>query len=582
MTLRNGPTFGQQHIRAALVACVVSLALHAAIIALMSRAQVRVRFFPAIEAVEEWANPVRLVEIIRELAFPPPESPKPPERAEPGAGPAAGQLARAPDESLTEVPPLTADRMKAAAEALQVPAAATEPGLWQLRQEILAIEKPIVADEVAALPRRRIPKIERVSQAPDVVFPVDRRTMEQALAAAGLPGAAGATGRAEVERSVVGGVGDMKGPAEMESETPASEELASLTKAPVPGAREIRPIEKHLKARMSVYASFWEPKHAYFKIEIERIGPETLPVLPKDFVFVQDCSASMSEQKLFFCRQGLTNCLTRLGPEDRFNLIGFRDEAEMCFTNWAENTADNVEKAQAFAMDMKATGNTDIYTAAKKLMESRQTPGRPLIAFLITDGRATAGLRRSTDIIGEFSRANEGRVSVCAMGTSQTANEYLLDLLSYCNRGDAYVETRGRWEIPVSMVKQMLAMSRPVLSEVKFRFPDDSPRETYPTQTSNLYADRPLTIHGRRPKGAKNVVFQAVGRAGDAICDMVFDLSMEKDVTEGDKTIRLNWAKQKIYYLMGQCARKGERALLDQMRETAKTYHIAIPYEKEM
>ena len=129
------------------------------------------------------------------------------------------------------------------------------------------------------------------------------------------------------------------------------------------------------------------------------------------------------------------------------------------------------------------------------------------------------------------------------------------------------------------MQKFMREFSRPVLSDVSFRFARGSECEAYPVMTSNLYLDRPLVLYGRMARDSKKIVFQAVGKAGEVNCDMVFDLDLDKVARSGDSSIRENWAKQKIYYLIGEQARKGGHDLVDEINDTARIYKIKIPYK---
>jgi hypothetical protein len=187
------------------------------------------------------------------------------------------------------------------------------------------------------------------------------------------------------------------------------------------------------------------------------------------------------------------------------------------------------------------------------------------------------GLTDSSDIIGAFSRANEGKVSVFALGTMQTANLYLLDLLSYSNRGDARIADGGRWGIPDSLVRLTDELARPVLTDIHFEFAAVSGCEAYPEMASHLYLDRPLVLYGRYPKTQTRLLFQAVGRAGDKGCDMVFDLPLSA-AKSGTKDIRASWAMQRIYHLISRHAREPGETILREIQNTARSYGLRVPY----
>jgi hypothetical protein len=502
----------------------------------------------------------------------------------------AETLAVAPKEVITEPAAVTDNRMIGEVRSIAEPGPTPERSRWQPRQDIVQVQNRLVSEEIPNYERRPIPKIERINNARDVVAEVDRDEIGKGT---GGPLGVPATGEdlviEDLLKGSVGGGRPMGGP---EGGGPNKPVLRIEEPGKGPGPKifteqpaqvtPLKALEKLLVAEVTVFTSMLEWKHGYFKVEIKRIGAQVLPIMPKDVLLIQDCSNSMAEQRLHFCRDGMLRCLVEIGPADRFNVVGFREHSQGCFPDWVENTPENIAKARKFIEEMKSEGNTDIFTAISEQMNVKRTPGRPVVALLVSDGVPTAGMVASTDIIGEFSKLNNGAISVFTMGTLQTANRYLIDLLSYCNRGDSQVIASGRWDIPDAMQRLMREVSRPVLAETELHFPGDCQSEVYPLLISNLYLDRALVFYGRFPKGTKTLVFQTVGRAGDVKCDMLFNLDLEKNVKQGDSSIRENWAKQKIYHLIGQNARKPDPATLTEMQATAREYGIAVPYRKQL
>ncbi|NIP98519.1 MAG: hypothetical protein GWO24_35965, partial [Akkermansiaceae bacterium] len=95
-------------------------------------------------------------------------------------------------------------------------------------------------------------------------------------------------------------------------------------------------VEDILKLQLATYTPSDDPLAVYFKIHIERKGADALPVpvLPKDVLLMQDCSESMTQAKLDACKMGLHAWLDRLRPDDRFELVGFREDTHRCFGAW--------------------------------------------------------------------------------------------------------------------------------------------------------------------------------------------------------------------------------------------------------
>ena len=459
---------------------------------------------------------------------------------------------------------------------LAQPDTTPRPRTWQPRQEILAIERRVAVEELKPFKRRLIPALERVALASDVVLPMDRDAMERVARRGGPADGTAVLPAAEIHSAAGEGVGSGAGSLEV-VETAQTKPEHLFVEKPEEITKTL-PLERRLTARVATYVSSRERGYGYFRIEIERMGAEKLPVIPKDIVFVQDCSASITAQRLHFCREGLLESLSVVGPRDRFNVIAFRDTSTRCFPEWAPGDAASLAKARSFIQAMRSEGETDVFASVRELLKLERTAGRPLVALVVTDGRPTTGLTQSSDIIAEFTGLNEGRVSVFTLGTIQTANRYLLDMLGYANRGDSFVVTTGRWDIRTEIPALVRGVSRPVMGEVAFRFPHDAPLEVYPALTENLYLDRPLVLYGRYPVGTERVVFQAIGRAADVPCDMIFDIPLAESSRVRDDSIREKWAAHKIYDLIVDYARNPAPATLEAIKTTSRAYRVRIPH----
>jgi hypothetical protein len=500
---------------------------------------------------------------------------------------AAPELALGPNSVAIEPAPLPENALTGESGSTVEPAEFPRMRPWELRQEIVAIERRVARDEVPKLERRLIPQIQRVAGAPDIAVPMQLQldALAEPLGAGASHGAAAATGGV-----TAAGMLFVPPAVRFGSGTGSGGPLAPVP-VPTPGTAgkdlfeevglditPVRPIEEFLKARVEVYSSLLDRSYSYFRMEISPARSDALPVIPKDVVLVQDSSNSMTEQRLYFCRLGLARCLDRVGEKDRFNVVSFQEAATFCFPDWQPRTPEAIEQAKGFSAALASAGNTDILASLQALRRLKSTPGRPMVVLLVTDGRSTTGRTDSTDIIGRFTRENEGAMSVYTLGTVSTANRFLLDLLSYCNRGDVQVVTRGRWDIPDAMERVIGEASQPVLADVRFRMADRSAFEVYPVLTSNLYVDRPIRLYGRFPRGQDRLIFQAVGQAGPTRNDMIFDLSMQFAERSSDSDIREQWARQKVYHLLGEYARTANTALLGETAKTAADYRIDVPY----
>lgn len=469
--------------------------------------------------------------------------------------------------------PSTPEEVLAPDGSLAGPGRLPEAEEWNPRQEIVEIREKIVKEEVSTLPRRVVPDVERVQDAPDFLPPVDRQDVDMAMGEEDRPG------------PVQGGFVDTGGPAAAppgEDGAARGQSAGDLTEKKfgehAEEVSELKPIEELLEADVTVLEGAGDSDMGYFVMEIERAGAEKLPVIPKDVVLVQDCSASMTDRRLGFCKKGLAEALELIGEDDRFNVVAFRNDTKRCFAGWAGATPSNFDRARGFIKSLHSSGNTDLYSSLKALTGIGTSPERPSVSIVVSDGLPTSGMTDSTDIIGKFSKDNDGRMSVFTVGTLRRGNTYLLDMLSYCNKGDSYVISRGKWEIPDAIELIMQQVSRPVMADLAFRFPEGSNCEVYPLLASDLYLDRPLVLYGRYRKGSPRVVFQAVGKGRNVKCDMIFDIDLSSAGRSEDTDIRVRWAQQKIYHLLGQYARRQDPAIIRRLHQTAEEYGLRVPY----
>ncbi len=477
---------------------------------------------------------------------------------------------RAGAEAMEFVPPPPAEA------AAPVPEAAADLAGMDFRQDILEIEQQVAADELAALPRRVEPVLERISGAPDITLPATA----DAIAAA----AAAAEGRGDVSLQSLSVLSHAAPPAAAMIDAASQGELSAADRLREQGqmldekaadVTDVQPIEQLLAVEVSTYQAADEDA-LYFELAISRAGVEALPVLPKDVLLVQDCSESITRTKLDFFKDGIVDYLRTLTTADRVNLMRYSDSPTLCFPNWQPVTADSLADAVDFTDDMRARGQTDLFSPLQQVLKIPRAPQRPMIAVLMTDGRPTMGTIDSSDIIARFSKLNAGEVSVFTIGAGDRVNTFLLDLLGHNNRGGSWIMPL-REQIPLAVARAARELSRPVLANLDYRFSGDSAAEVYPGTLTHLFLDRPLRLFGRCPAGQKTAVLQIVGESGPQRRDMVFALDLA-DAEAGGEGLRREWVAQKIYKLINDHLASGRAETVQEIRDLSIRHNVPLPY----
>lgn len=341
------------------------------------------------------------------------------------------------------------------------------------------------------------------------------------------------------------------------------------------------PIDDLLSVNMETFRDSDKAGKVYFRIGIQPRTDRPVQIIPKDLIFLVDVSGSMN-LRLSQCCKAMITALAGLNTGDRFNIVAFRDTFEKCFDQWADASAENLQKATRFINNMQAQGNTDLYGSLQTLFNFVRDPNRPMIAYVVTDGMPTSGEIESTPIIGKFSKLNNGMMSVYMFGASPRANRYLIDMLTYCNRGGSAILEGERWGIPKAMAASYQGIRNPVMSDVTVVFDTGSKAEVYPRSTTNLYKDQQLEIYGECPADAKEVICQVRGLAAKKGYDSIIRLNLSKDAKSGKNAIKERWANQKMYHLVGEYSRQPRHDTMQEMIRLNKEYGVKIPYQTQL
>lgn len=488
-----------------------------------------------------------------------------------------------------EPPPAASDLNSDLGQEIQMPAVAEKVESitpWQPREEVLTISEKIVYEDIVPFQRRDVPEIERRLFTPDISLQYELKAALEDANRIGAPAfvnpAPPKVDDADVAQTLQGG--EKRMPESVEAGTVASGEDAAEFLKEVPSeVAPAKPIENVLQATVSLYRPRRSDGYAYFRIDVERKAEDVLPAIPRDILLVQDASASLSVERLHFCRQAFEAVVDGLKPTDRFNVVKFNTVNTFCFGTTWRNPDDSARKeAKAFISAIQADGNTDIFNAVNSVLEMPRDKNRVMVVILASDGRTTAGeTRRDSEIIGKFSKLNEGKVSVFNVGVSKSSNEFLLSMLSFCNRGGGASIADDRFDIVKTVSRLYGTVGSPVLSDISFIFDSASRAEVAPAMTTHLYLDRPMQLFGRVPENTKQVVFQARGVANGKKYDMVFDLDLDRALV-ADRKLAQEWATARMYDYVAEFARKPHPMLLAEMNELGRAYDVTIPFKDRM
>ena len=268
---------------------------------------------------------------------------------------------------------------------------------------------------------------------------------------------------------------------------------------------------------------------------------EKQPVIPRDLIFVIDTSGSMHGPSIEQAAEALGHALSRLAPEDRFNVIRFASATDSLFQDVQPASPHNLRIAQAYVGALRAEGGTNMLPALLRALSGRAEPGRLRQVVFLTDGAVGNEAELFEAIAGLL-----GNRRLFTIGIGSAPNSYFMRKAAELGRGSfTYIGDVTQVGARVDALLNKLA--RPALIGVTLGWPEDLPAraEFYPDPIPDLYAGEPVSFSVKLPGLPLNQVSGALtlrGRRGDATWERRLDLSTAMSVPG----VAAIWARGKI------------------------------------
>jgi uncharacterized protein YegL len=331
----------------------------------------------------------------------------------------------------------------------------------------------------------------------------------------------------------------------------------------------------YLVSHLSTYHDS-ENNESYFKLTI-RTGPEAdvLNSLSKEIIFLIDSSLSIRPQRLQNIKKGILYCLNNLGHGDRFNIIAFRDQIHKLSPQSIVSSKHNIAKAEDFVEKIKATKQTDIYNVLNKSLETRSGI-KPVYMILFTDGYPTKGVVNPTKIISNISKKNNGEKAIFSFGAGREINRYLLDFISYKNRGWTEYAANST-SIKTNIMNMYNKIKEPILINVRHNVKGISSENIFPKVLHDIYKNTEFTLYGKYSSQTE-FVMQLTGESRKATNEFIVVGSLE-DAAQAGAEIAQEWALNKIYYLTGLLNYgESDKKIIKEIQQLSKKFNIATPY----
>jgi len=272
-------------------------------------------------------------------------------------------------------------------------------------------------------------------------------------------------------------------------------------------------------------------------------GSEAGLGLPTETIFVIDVSGSMSGPSIRQARRALQASLTRLRPEDRFNIVAF-SSGHLSFADSLQPADEtSLQAAWDWVGALRAGGGTMIEPAllrALQMADLSNSAGARRIVFL-TDG----AVGNEAEILrGVGEKLGQVRLHTVALG--RAPNAYFMRKLAQIGRGICeFISDLGETDNAIDSF--FARLDRPVMTDLELEWEGVDVAESYPKVLPDLHAGEPIVVSARLSGAAADVSMRLHGwtRAGPVDVEAT-NAGQRSDV----RGIAVHWARAKVESLM--------------------------------
>lgn len=319
----------------------------------------------------------------------------------------------------------------------------------------------------------------------------------------------------------------------------------------------------------------------YYMIKIfAKKGQRTFAAIPKEIIFTIDSSLSISKDRLEEVKKGIRYCLQNLNERDVFNIVAFKDNALFFSPSSVSATPEMIKKAEQFVQNLEASEQTDVYSAFKKIVQL-PLARVPSNVILISDGRPTYGVVDSREVINQVSHINNRVRPVFSFSGGTRVNRYLLDFVSYQNRGwSQFIKNTAN--IDKGLGEFYDKIRDPLFLNLRYRLNGLEEKDAFPRLLPDFYHNAEFTLFGTY-SGEDQFSMQLLGDTGGNTKELIFTRSL-KDAKKGNEDIKRGYAFNKVYYLINEMTKQGSNSagLVQQINQISKQYGVKTPYSEEL
>jgi Ca-activated chloride channel family protein len=330
------------------------------------------------------------------------------------------------------------------------------------------------------------------------------------------------------------------------------------------------------------------PEASFLDYQDDRGGFFTMVVHPphldvdklvgkRELIFVVDISGSMRGVPLSMCQDAMEEALRNVRPVDTFNIITFAGRTGQAFNKARPANNTNIKLGLDFVRGMRAGGGTQMLKGVQAALSPEVERGRHRYVFFLTDGYIgnEKEIFAGTTKLIERLKSRGQRAKVFGFGVGSSVNRHLLNGIGKAGQGlTVFATTR---EDPAKAVNKFYRyIDHSVLSDVEIDWGDLQVEQTYPTVIPDLFASRPIIVHGRYTGSGSSTV-RIKGMQNGHTMELPVEVNVGS-TTVGNNAHATLWARAKIDDLERHMWHGRDRSVIEQITELGLGFKIVTAY----
>jgi len=262
--------------------------------------------------------------------------------------------------------------------------------------------------------------------------------------------------------------------------------------------------------------------------------------IAREVIFVIDTSGSMAGASIVQAKAALKLAVSRLTPNDRFNIIQFNSITKQLFPQARAVDPHSIQRALLYVDGLQAEGGTEMLPAVVQALAHQEDQVSLRQVIFMTDGL----IGNEEELFGTLHRLL-GSTRFFTVGIGSAPNGHFMRKAAQHGRGTfTYISTAE--EVQDKMQRLFVKLEQPAFLDLALQVPDNVQWDLLPTPLPDVYAGEPLMVTFRTATPPAQLTISGTHGTVPWNTVLLFKSGLPR------QGIAVHWARQKISQLMDQ------------------------------